>query len=277
MADLSESLSRLSGWDVVHLKQVGSTNDEARRRRDAGVGARTCILADVQTQGRGREARPFHSPRGGLYVSLLWKARAEDLPGTAVALAALSAAEAVEHVAGVHAGIKWPNDLWIGRRKLGGILLESAGADRPVVIGVGLNIAQVPAELGDASGFTALATEAARPVDRVEVLLALLRAVDAWTHRLRAAAPGGRTHLAAAWRERLLLLGEFVTCDVGGRLTGGLLQDLDLDRGLLLQPEQGPATWLPPAYVRDLRPCPRTMEMWEASAPEGAASGGDLP
>ncbi len=268
--DLSGPLGRQTGWVVHHFAEVDSTNDEACRLRDAGAGPRTAVLADAQRAGRGRGGRAFASPPGGLYLSLLWQARPADLPHAAVALAALAARAAVA-AEGAAAGLKWPNDLWVGGRKLGGILLEAAGAERPVVIGVGLNLAAVPPGLEPRAAFTALEAEVGRPVDRTRLVASLLAAVDHWSARLRA--PGGAEALAAAWRAALLLVGESVSLRVGGSEVHGRLLDAGLERGLLLDPGAGDPVWLPAARIAELRPWPRRMEARERG-PNGPPPGG---
>lgn len=130
---------------VYRYEEVTSTNDVAKAH--AREGAREAvIIARSQTAGRGRLGRSFESPAGlGLYVSVLWRplCSAEDLlPLTA--MAAASAAMAIESVIGREVGIKWPNDLVLSGKKIAGLLTESAltsdGGVDFVVLGLGLNV-----------------------------------------------------------------------------------------------------------------------------------------
>jgi len=250
----SRRVARATGWKVHHHDAVGSTNDAAALLRDAGAGTRTLVVADRQEMGRGRGGRSFASPPGGLYVSLLVEGRPEDLPGPLTAAMALAVADAVEATASVACDLKWPNDLWIGRRKLGGILLETAGRALPVVVGLGLNLETVPASLEPSvqAASTSLLEEAGRPVSREAFLEALLPRVDTLAAALRR--EDARRLLARAWRARLVLLGEAITYVFSGRACRGRLVDVDLDHGLRVEDEQEGLVWRPPALVRDVRP-----------------------
>ena len=142
---------------------VGSTNTLLGAMAAEGAPAGLALIAGSQTAGRGRLGRSFFSPEGtGVYISLLL--RPDLSPAAAVALtacAAVAAAEGIEEVSGVHAGIKWVNDIFIGGRKVCGILTEAetdavSGRLRHVVIGLGVNISApeggFPAELRDTAG-----------------------------------------------------------------------------------------------------------------------------
>ena len=154
----------------------------------------------------------------------------------------------------VACAVKWPNDVWIGRKKLAGLLLESAGASRVVVAGVGVNLARVPDDLpADVRGATtALDREALAPVTRLALLEALLLHVDLRVAALRV--PAGREDLEVAWRSRLALLGETITYDLGGISRRGLFEDASLERGLLVRDATEGRVWRRPEHVRDVRP-----------------------
>jgi BirA family biotin operon repressor/biotin-[acetyl-CoA-carboxylase] ligase len=148
------------------------------------------IVADEQTGGRGRRGHGWFSPRGsGLYVSVvLTPARAVSDPRRAMRLLTLAAGvalvEAIEQAAGLTIDLKWPNDLYVGRRKLGGILAEAVtnASTMAVVLGYGINVLAValPPELVDRA--TSLESELGRVVDRdrlfIETLAALGRRYD---------------------------------------------------------------------------------------------------
>lgn len=252
------SLQQRSGWTVEHRAVTASTNDDAARLVEQGAPARTVVVADRQTTGRGREARRFASPAGGLYVSLLLDARPEHLPAGIVALVAVAAAEAIEAVVSAPAEIKWPNDLWLGGRKAGGILLEMSDASRPVVAGIGINLHAVPGDLPAElrASLTALDEAAGHAVDREALLADLLAAVDRWSERL---AEGAVADLEAAWQGRLALLGQPVRCTFAGRMLEGVLEDVSLRDGLLLRDAVSGPVWRQAEHVQDLRPAARTI------------------
>jgi BirA family biotin operon repressor/biotin-[acetyl-CoA-carboxylase] ligase len=250
-------ITRRTGWTVYHRPVTASTNDDARALRDEGAPARTVVVADRQTAGRGRAGRRFASPEGGLYASLLLDADPALVPGGIVALVAVAAAEAVEGACGGPAAIKWPNDLWLGGRKVGGILLERAQAGRPVVAGLGLNLRAVPPDLPPAVRAVAAALDdvAPAPVVRDDLLAALLEAVDGWQARL----PAGLSDLEGAWRARMALVGERVVMRCAGRPAEGVLEDVSLARGLLVRDGRSGAVWRPAEHVQDLGPAERRI------------------
>lgn len=180
----ASELANRWGCPEVHLfASLGSTNDVARRLAAAGSPAGTLVLADEQVAGRGRAGRTWASPPGfGLWFSLVAPPageRAAALP-LLVGLSVASALDAFLPASGV--AIKWPNDLYVGERKLGGILCESTweGARAgPVVVGVGLNLRQnadtFPAELRGRA--TSVKIESGAEVSRLVVAARLIPAV----------------------------------------------------------------------------------------------------
>jgi BirA family transcriptional regulator, biotin operon repressor / biotin---[acetyl-CoA-carboxylase] ligase len=215
-------LGRL-GSTLVFFETVGSTNDEAGKRaaspQPPALSPRSSeglvVVADEQTAGRGRRGHTWFSPAGsGLYVSVVLAPAASTEPARAIGLLTLTAgvaiAEGIEQATGLPVDLKWPNDLQVSRRKLGGILAESSGTGGSpdcVVVGYGLNVLATafPPELRDRA--TSLESELGRGVDRhlllAETLAALSRRyedllagrfdaiLDAW-RRLAPAASGAR-------------------------------------------------------------------------------------
>jgi BirA family biotin operon repressor/biotin-[acetyl-CoA-carboxylase] ligase len=229
-------LGRLAST-TLFFETIGSTNDEAARQsavgsRRSAVSSRQSatgeppasspesaeglvVVADQQTAGRGRRGHTWFSPPGsGLYVSVVLAPATAIEPARATTLLTLAAgvalAEGIEQATGLRIDLKWPNDLQVARRKLGGILAESTGAgDRPdvVVVGYGINVraAAFPPELRDRA--TSLESELGRASEHhlllVETLAALSRRyedllagrfdaiLDAW-RRLAPGASGAR-------------------------------------------------------------------------------------
>jgi len=143
---VSRELAGTPFADRIHSRSsVGSTNDELRRLATAGAPDGTVVLADRQTAGKGRRGRDWHSPSGlGLYLSVLFRVRADSQPVTRWTLAAaVAACEACRELTGEAVEIKWPNDLTHEGRKLGGILAEMRSTghrDAELVIGTGINV-----------------------------------------------------------------------------------------------------------------------------------------
>ncbi|SDN85015.1 biotin--[acetyl-CoA-carboxylase] ligase [Lentzea jiangxiensis] len=144
-----------------------------------GAADRTVLIALEQTAGQGRRGRTWSSPRGGLYVSVLF--RSADVPPSRLPWLNLIAGLALVRVAqsvGVEASLKWPNDLLLGpdAGKGAGILSEIT-ADGSVVVGIGLNVAELPSDVQPAPGGlapTSLEDAGAADLDREELAFRLL-------------------------------------------------------------------------------------------------------
>lgn len=124
-----------------------STNSEAKRLILKGAAHGTIILADAQTNGRGRMSRNFYSPAGsGLYLSFIVRPKFDISKAVLVtAMAAVASARAIATVCGIETKIKWVNDLFFQERKVAGILTEAvsdfeSGTIESVIIGIGINI-----------------------------------------------------------------------------------------------------------------------------------------
>jgi BirA family biotin operon repressor/biotin-[acetyl-CoA-carboxylase] ligase len=137
------------------------------------------VLADRQTEGRGRRGRTWLSAAGGgLHLSLAWRpGRTEVLPDALTLRVGLAAARAVEEVTGAHLGLKWPNDGMVRDMKCMGVLCEAGRGPGPwVVVGVGVNVNGPPPE--HVAGATSLERETGRPWPRVDLAAAVAAAVD---------------------------------------------------------------------------------------------------
>jgi BirA family transcriptional regulator, biotin operon repressor / biotin---[acetyl-CoA-carboxylase] ligase len=133
-----------TGWQVWYVDETGSTNTDLLVACDAGAADRSVLIAGHQTAGRGRLDRHWEAPPGtNLLVSMLFRV-VPDSPAALtqrIGLAAVAAARRVRP--DVHVGLKWPNDVLLGGRKLAGILAQRATSG-PVVVGLGLNVGWAP-------------------------------------------------------------------------------------------------------------------------------------
>lgn len=167
-------------WEVPRLEAwhlLGSTNDRARELAAGGAPPFTVVVAEAQSEGRGRGGRRWHSPEGlGLWISVLLRPCAADAARLASLLVGVAASRAVERVtAGLRARLKWPNDVLLGGRKVAGVLCE-ATRDGGLVAGVGVNVRQRPGDFPPELRAHAISLEAARggPVSRGVLAGALL-------------------------------------------------------------------------------------------------------
>lgn len=159
---------------LLRRESVESTNDEVRQLAQAGAADGLIVLADRQTAGRGRRGAAWFSPAGeSLAFSILVRPTEPKALWPRLALAAgLAVAEAVETF-GLSAGIKWPNDVWIGQRKVAGILVEAAADFAVVGIGLNVNTTSFPFEVSQIA--TSLSLETSQVFSLAEVLGAIIR------------------------------------------------------------------------------------------------------
>ena len=172
----------LFGKHIYHFFKTDSTNRVALELGHSGEPEGAVVIAEEQTAGRGRAGRKWLSERAsGIYVTLLLRPKLAPVQAPVLTiLAGLSAHAAVREVTGLDVDLKWPNDLMIEGKKLGGILTEMHAEPsqvRFVIVGIGLNVNQekFPADLSMA---TSLRSQTGKVHSRMEVLVRLLRGFE---------------------------------------------------------------------------------------------------
>ena len=212
MYDLAELETALAGTvfaSNLHFSSVtDSTNSDALAAARHGAPHGSVYFADEQLTGRGRGDHAWHSAAGdGLYVSVLLRPQlpAVRLPLLPLAVG-LAAAEAIRAVAGVTVDLRWPNDLLLGPRKVGGILVEAKNSGDSVdfaVVGVGINVHQRAFDPDLAAIATSLDLETGRRTSRQDVLATLLKSLQREALGLADAAAGvtipARVEQASTW------------------------------------------------------------------------------
>jgi BirA family biotin operon repressor/biotin-[acetyl-CoA-carboxylase] ligase len=168
------------GKRIHHFFKVDSTNRVAMDLGHAGEPEGTVVIAEEQTAGRGRAGHSWHSERAtGIYVTILLRPKISPVQASLLTMmAGLSAFSAIRAQNDIEADLKWPNDILIGSKKLGGILTEMHAEPnqvRFVIVGIGINVNQekFPAELSAIA--TSLRVETGRPQSRLELVVRLLR------------------------------------------------------------------------------------------------------
>jgi len=233
-ADLIRSCLKTKwlGRDMRISTEVGSTNAVALSlARDCPSG--TVILAETQTQGRGRLSRPWASPPGGIWMSLILKPKMPLNHVYQINMAvAVALCQAFSSLLGLEAGIKWPNDLLIGEQKICGILMEvSAQVDRLdyAVVGLGLNANNDPSGFPAEWRSTSLAAELRHDIDRCELICRILEEIEVAYEKM------GSQEIYEEWRSRSLTLKRQVriTSPAGDQV--GEAVDLAEDGALLLR------------------------------------------
>jgi BirA family biotin operon repressor/biotin-[acetyl-CoA-carboxylase] ligase len=249
--------------EIEVVPSAGSTNADLLARALAGEPEGVVLAAEEQTAGRGRMGRTWVSPPyAALTFSLLIRpdvapARRGWLP----LLTGVAVAAAVTEVTGVHASLKWPNDLLAGEAKLAGILAEAAGD--AVVVGIGLNVSTEPAELtpllaGPSPGAlpaTSLRAAGATALDRAGLLLAILARFERWYQAWRQA--GGdpdRSGLREEYVSWSATIGRTVRAELpGGQVLSGPAAGVDSDGRLLVRVSSGAEVPVAAADVVHLR------------------------
>ena len=176
-----ESLTkgRWAGAQVVYYEETDSTNNRAKEAGDKGCGHGTLLVAERQAAGKGRRGRSWESPKGVcVYMTLLLRPSIAPVKAPMLTLVmALSVAEAVRELTGLKAGIKWPNDIVLNKKKICGILTEmSTEIDyiNYVVTGVGINTNQETFSEEIRKRATSLLIEGGRHISRSELVAAVM-------------------------------------------------------------------------------------------------------
>jgi BirA family biotin operon repressor/biotin-[acetyl-CoA-carboxylase] ligase len=230
------------GWRVHYFEELESTQRTAADMAAVGALHGEVVIAESQTAGRGRMGRRWHSPPGvNFYGTFILR---PELPVAEAALLALVAgvavAETMELVAPRIVALKWPNDIWLGGRKAGGMIAEAVTDSHHrltcVLLGIGLNLnlapEHIPPELRDRA--TSVMAATGRPCDRVELAGELFSRLDS---RYMETLSGGFAAVRPVWERYSALTGkQVIVVDGPGRL-GGTVKGIGPDGALLLESE----------------------------------------
>jgi len=231
-----------AGLRLEIMPQIDSTNEALKRRATESDIHGVCLIAEQQTAGRGRLGKRWISPpESNLYLSLGWGLEADPamLGGLSLAIGA-AIADNLESGFGLPVQLKWPNDMYLGGLKCGGILVElvhSGGHDLRVIVGVGLNIAMPESDSRAIDQpWTDLASHLLDTPSRDEVaglvLKGLVSVLDSWrASRL--------THWLARWSSRDFLKGCDVAVQQGGASVMGQAAGVDAAGALLVATAEG--------------------------------------
>jgi BirA family biotin operon repressor/biotin-[acetyl-CoA-carboxylase] ligase len=222
----------LPTFTVEVLPEIDSTNTELMRRARAGQLDPVLLVAERQTAGRGRLGRDWQSASQDQNPNLTFSL---GLPLALTDWSGLSLAVGLSVVQSLHADLrlKWPNDVWLADRKMGGILIETAsvGDARYAVIGIGINIAP-----RDAAGLRTPPAALSELWPEATAPLALARVVLPLVQALRTFEREGFAPLRAAFHARDLLYGHEVVCSDG---LVGMARGVDASGALLVHTDQG--------------------------------------
>lgn len=209
------------GLPWVHHRQTDSTNERAKALANCGAPHGTLVTADEQTAGHGRQGRAWAGIPGTAVLMSVIVGDLEERHTLLPLTAAVAVCEAAEACAEARCAIKWPNDVWIGGRKLAGVLVEARPQAGWAVVGVGINVTTTiddfPEELrGIATSLTIEAFGTGK-ASRNAVLSAFLKAFAALLGQ-------DRDGILDEWRSRDALRGRQISWEGGEGTAGGIDQ-----------------------------------------------------
>ena len=231
--------TKFIGKQIFYYEALSSTMDKGMQLALGDCDEGTIVVAESQTKGRGRLGRQWISLKyKGIYFSLIL--RPQIIPQQASCLTvviAVSVAEALAMITGVHPQIKWPNDILLNGKKVGGILVEmNAEIDmvKFVVVGVGVNVSFSKTQLP--SQATSLKEEGIEGLERLRLLQEILRRIEG--NYVQFSKRGGRS-IIEKWRQFTCTLHSRIKVICQKEHVEGEALDIDLDGGLLIRKDSG--------------------------------------
>jgi BirA family biotin operon repressor/biotin-[acetyl-CoA-carboxylase] ligase len=223
-------------WPVLVFDSIDSTNAEALRAIERGQAAPFLVLAERQTAGRGRRGRKWASPFAeNIYYSLVLRIEGgmRQLEGLSLVVG-LAVMQALRELGISAAGLKWPNDVLVGKKKIAGILLELVGDPADVchvVLGVGINVNMQMTDEVDQQ-WTSMRLESGKVFDRNQLVAALGERLRAY---LSCHQVGGFSAIQAEWEQNHLWQGRAVSLIAGVNQIDGEVLGIDSQGALRLK------------------------------------------
>jgi BirA family biotin operon repressor/biotin-[acetyl-CoA-carboxylase] ligase len=237
--------TELLGKRIDTFEIIDSTNTAAKKLAERGAPEGTVVIAEYQTDGRGRFHRKWHGePEKNLLLSLILRPHDKRIAPLVTYLTALSAADAVQGITGITVECKWPNDLLINDRKFCGILLESSWKAVPcdplrqesmadfLVIGVGMNVNQekFPTDLCQTA--TSLKIECGREFDRASLIRDFFERLE---RGYLQSEKSGFEGILRKWKMKCRTFGKEISVEQSGKILKGKAIDLSADGALLIE------------------------------------------
>jgi BirA family biotin operon repressor/biotin-[acetyl-CoA-carboxylase] ligase len=232
--------TRYFGKKAIYYPSLTSTMDVARDEAIKGTAEGTVIIAGEQTGGRGRAGRTWLSPRGNVALSIVLYPEVYYLPFL-VMIASISVVRSIEKETGSKIMLKWPNDILIGKKKIGGILIENEIKQKKVlyaIIGIGINTDINPVGTESVTvPATCLKDELGVSTSRTNIIRHTLEEME----KLYLTLPNYEP-VVREWRARLVTLGRNVRVCQNGHILEGIAETVDTSGALLLRHDNGSAT-----------------------------------
>lgn len=238
IGEIKESIGNLWG-EVFLFEEIDSTNTKGMDLAREGAPEGTIILAETQRKGKGRLGRTWISPPAvNIYLSIIMR---PDIPPSQAPfmtlMASVAAASAIRKAMGIPAFIKWPNDIILGEKKVGGILTEMrSGIDRIdfIVLGIGINInldtSILPPDVRLIA--TSIKEYLGKDVPRIEVLVAILKELDIWYNIFLKKGP---RPILDEWRFLTATIGKRVKIAFLSGVIEGVAEGIDEEGRLLVR------------------------------------------
>ncbi len=234
--------TRLIGKTILYFSEVASTNDLAKEMAATGAKEGTVIIAETQTNGKGRLGREWASPKGGIWFSTILRPKLmpNDIPKLTL-MTSLAVAKTISQLFNLKTEVKWPNDVLINAKKVCGILTEAntrGNITNFVVVGIGINanieLYSLPQQVG--ANATSLKHELKREIDRERFLRVLLEKMEHYYITLteRKFKP-----ILREWKSLCSLLGSYVKVISWEEKIIGLAIDVNENGALIMKLRNG--------------------------------------
>ena len=238
--EISKNLkTKIIGKKVYFFKKIPSTNLYAKQLVKDYIEEGTIVVTDVQTHGRGRKNRFWHSPMGGLWFSVVLYPHIPTDKGMLITMvSSISVAQAIKKITGLNPEIKWPNDLLINGKKVCGILTEiDADLDKinHIIIGIGINVNNdINEDLKEIA--ISLKQEVGFNISRVKLLRSILQYLDLNYDRLNF---GDFNYIREIWLSYSNVIGRNILVEDESILTKGVVIDIDDSGYIILKTHSG--------------------------------------
>lgn len=230
------------GKNIHFFKEVDSTNDVARELAMKGAEEGTIVVAESQRSGKGRRGKKWISPSGGVWMTIILRPNIEPVKAPQLTLVTgVAVAETLDQECGLNIGIKWPNDILIGDKKVSGILTEvetKKGEVEFVLVGIGIDLNMdiniFPPNLR--GGATSLKAELEREIQGAELVQRFLQRFEALYNQFN---DGEFRKILTQWRKLSSTIGTYVEVHKKGRTVYGEAVGVNKDGKLILELDDG--------------------------------------
>jgi BirA family biotin operon repressor/biotin-[acetyl-CoA-carboxylase] ligase len=227
------------------LDEVDSTSNYAKELLNSEPPNGTVIISKKQSAGRGQQTNSWESPEGGLYYSCIVEAKQDERLTIVTLACGIACQQAINELTGISPKLKWVNDIEINNKKAGGILVESRsrGKKSHLIIGIGLNVNNNPAELSGniKNNATSLKQESEQEFDILEIAAILSNTLEQMYETYQS---GEHKRIKSLWLKSSKTFGQFVKFTFNGEAKEGIVIDISETGELIIQAMDGAPYYL---------------------------------